>query len=134
MPGVALAGFGSVSGREHGRPDPEVGRVLGLLGRPGTEAPGLNNVVRHSGAASARVHLSMSGGALRLENGDGLAEAIPALRPDVVVLDITLPGTNGIALASRLTRAGSCPRIPGPAAGAHGRSRGTAVRVPSGRA
>ena len=31
----------TVSGREHGRLDPEVGRVVGLLGRPGTEAPGL---------------------------------------------------------------------------------------------
>ncbi len=46
-----------------------------------------------------------------LENGSGLQEAVEKHRPDVVVLDITLPGASGIALASRLTRAGCSAKI-----------------------
>jgi DNA-binding NarL/FixJ family response regulator len=43
-----------------------------------------------------------------LESGAGLREAIDEHHPDVVVLDVTLPGPSGIALASQLTKAG-CP-------------------------
>src|SRR4051794_30587622 len=40
---------------------------------------------------------------------DGMAalDAVAALRPDVVVLDISMPGMNGLEVARRLRRAGS---------------------------
>lgn len=44
-------------------------------------------------------------------SGDGLVAAVDASDPDVVVLDITLPGENGLAVASRLARAGCRARI-----------------------
>jgi DNA-binding NarL/FixJ family response regulator len=46
-----------------------------------------------------------------LEDGAGLATSIAEHRPDVVVLDITLPGENGLALASALRRQGCESRI-----------------------
>ena len=45
------------------------------------------------------------------ESGERLESAIAALTPDAIVLDISLPGENGIVLASRLTRAGCPSRI-----------------------
>jgi DNA-binding NarL/FixJ family response regulator len=45
------------------------------------------------------------------QNGDELQDALAACDPDVVVLDITLPGENGIIIASRLTRAACRARI-----------------------
>src|SRR4030095_7895895 len=40
---------------------------------------------------------------------DGLAalKSVPALRPDVIVLDISMPGMSGLEVAGRLRRAGS---------------------------
>jgi DNA-binding NarL/FixJ family response regulator len=46
-----------------------------------------------------------------LESGAGLRTAIDEHHPDIVVLDITLPGQNGIVLASQLTGAGCQARI-----------------------
>jgi DNA-binding NarL/FixJ family response regulator len=46
-----------------------------------------------------------------LESGAGLVAAARVLQPDVVVLDITLPGQSGIALASELVKTGSPARI-----------------------
>lgn len=45
------------------------------------------------------------------QNGEELQAALATCDPDVVVLDITLPGENGIVIASRLTRAGCRARI-----------------------
>jgi DNA-binding NarL/FixJ family response regulator len=41
-----------------------------------------------------------------LPSGAQLEAALPRSRPDLLVLDITLPGASGIALARRLTAAG----------------------------
>ena len=46
-----------------------------------------------------------------LETGEELTAAIAQHRPDVVVLDITLPGENGLSLASALRRQGCESRI-----------------------
>ena len=46
-----------------------------------------------------------------LESGERLAAAIADHAPDVVVLDITLPGASGLALASELRRQGCAARI-----------------------
>ncbi len=43
-----------------------------------------------------------------LENGNNLAETVTALTPDVIVLDIMMPGTDGLTLCRRL-RTGSTP-------------------------
>ena len=43
-----------------------------------------------------------------LEDGAGLRDAARDYQPDIIVLDITLPPVNGIALASQLRQAG-CP-------------------------
>jgi DNA-binding NarL/FixJ family response regulator len=44
---------------------------------------------------------------------DGLAalKAVDALTPDVIVLDISMPGMSGLEVASRLRRAGSAVPI-----------------------
>ena len=42
-----------------------------------------------------------------LASGEGLQAAIESLHPDVVVLDITLPGPSGIALAKRIRASGA---------------------------
>ena len=41
-----------------------------------------------------------------LQSGERLQAAVDAQHPDVVVLDISLPGQNGIVLASQLRRSG----------------------------
>jgi DNA-binding NarL/FixJ family response regulator len=41
-----------------------------------------------------------------LHSGESLQATVDAHHPDVVVLDITLPGPSGIVLASQLRRAG----------------------------
>jgi len=41
-----------------------------------------------------------------LEEGSGLVKAVEEFQPDLVVLDISLPGASGIELASQLQRAG----------------------------
>jgi DNA-binding NarL/FixJ family response regulator len=46
-----------------------------------------------------------------LSDGRDLPEAVAARRPDLVVLDITLPGTSGIDLARALTAAPAAPLI-----------------------
>lgn len=43
-----------------------------------------------------------------LPDGAGLSGAMAAHRPDIIVLDVTLPGLSGIALARQLRNAG-CP-------------------------
>jgi len=44
-------------------------------------------------------------------DGAAALEAVPALRPDVVVLDISMPGLTGIEVARRLKASGSNARI-----------------------
>ena len=41
-----------------------------------------------------------------LQRGESLQASVDAHRPDVVVLDISLPGPSGIVLATQLRRAG----------------------------
>lgn len=45
------------------------------------------------------------------ESGERLQAAIEALHPDIVVLDITLPGQSGIALAKRIKSSGAATRV-----------------------
>ena len=44
------------------------------------------------------------------EDGEEVLAAVERERPDLIVLDITLPGESGLVLASRLTKAGSSAR------------------------
>jgi DNA-binding NarL/FixJ family response regulator len=44
-------------------------------------------------------------------NGDAALEAAAALQPEVVVLDISMPGMNGFELARRLRAAGSTAQL-----------------------
>ena len=46
-----------------------------------------------------------------LHNAVALPEAMEKHKPDLVVLDITLPGVSGIELASRLRRAGQPGKV-----------------------
>src|SRR6266576_2663690 len=46
-----------------------------------------------------------------LESGSGLTAAVARHEPDLVVLDITLPGLSGIELASCLRRSGCSTKI-----------------------
>lgn len=46
-----------------------------------------------------------------LENGTGLSAAVAQHQPDLIVMDITLPGASGIELASRLRSAGNDSRV-----------------------
>jgi DNA-binding NarL/FixJ family response regulator len=43
--------------------------------------------------------------------GESALEAIAQLRPDVVLLDVQLPGIDGFEVASRLTASGDAPLI-----------------------
>ena len=45
------------------------------------------------------------------EDGEELLAAVEREQPDLVVLDITLPGVSGLVLATRLAQAGSSARI-----------------------
>jgi DNA-binding NarL/FixJ family response regulator len=44
-------------------------------------------------------------------DGESALEAIPVLRPDVVLLDVQLPGIDGFEVALRLTERGDAPLI-----------------------
>jgi CheY-like chemotaxis protein len=44
-------------------------------------------------------------------DGESALEAIPELQPDVVLLDVQLPGIDGFEVAMRLTERGDAPRI-----------------------
>lgn len=44
-------------------------------------------------------------------DGETALDAIPRLRPDVVLMDVQLPGIGGFEVASRLTTNGSPPAI-----------------------
>lgn len=44
-------------------------------------------------------------------NGEGALEAIPELQPDVVLLDVQLPGIDGFEVAARLTARSDAPAI-----------------------
>ena len=46
-----------------------------------------------------------------LESGFGLKAAVSRHEPDLIVLDITLPGLSGIELAARLRQSGSLIKI-----------------------
>lgn len=46
-----------------------------------------------------------------LRDGSRLETAVSSLKPDLLVLDIALPGLDGIELARRLTAAGCAARI-----------------------
>lgn len=46
-----------------------------------------------------------------LTDGTGLVEAVARIGPDLIVLDITLPGPSGLELARRLHDEGSPVRI-----------------------
>ena len=44
-------------------------------------------------------------------DGESALDAIPSLRPDVVLLDVQLPGIDGFEVATRLTERGGAPAI-----------------------
>lgn len=44
-------------------------------------------------------------------DGDELVDAAGALRPDVIVLDISMPRVNGLDAAARIASRGALPRI-----------------------
>src|SRR3954454_22394876 len=44
-------------------------------------------------------------------DGESALEAIPDLRPDVVLLDVQLPGIDGFEVASQLTKRAGAPLI-----------------------
>jgi DNA-binding NarL/FixJ family response regulator len=46
-----------------------------------------------------------------LESGSGLNAAVSQHEPDLIVLDITLPGLSGFELATRLRRSGCSTKI-----------------------
>jgi DNA-binding NarL/FixJ family response regulator len=62
---------------------------------------------------AARRVLESAGFEIVGEAGDGESalDAIAALRPDVVLLDVQLPGIDGFEVASRLTKRGDAPVI-----------------------
>ncbi len=59
--------------------------------------------------ASARMLLEAEGFDVigEAEDGESALEAVRTLRPDVVLLDVQLPGIDGIEVAARLTANGS---------------------------
>jgi DNA-binding NarL/FixJ family response regulator len=63
--------------------------------------------------ASARALLEAEGFEVVGEAPDGetALEAADELRPDVVLLDVQLPGMDGFQVASRLTRNGAGPSV-----------------------
>ena len=44
-------------------------------------------------------------------DGESALETIPGLRPDVLLLDVQLPGLSGFEVAARLTEGGDAPLI-----------------------
>ena len=46
-----------------------------------------------------------------LGEGAGLVGAVDTYRPDIIVLDITLPGVNGLVLAAQLSSAGCVAKV-----------------------
>ena len=46
-----------------------------------------------------------------VKDGPAALESVGAVRPDVIVLDISMPGMNGFEVAQRLREAGSTARI-----------------------
>jgi DNA-binding NarL/FixJ family response regulator len=63
--------------------------------------------------ASARALLRAEGFDVIGEASDGseAVAAVAVLRPDVVLLDIQLPGLDGIAVAEQLAAAPDCPAV-----------------------
>jgi DNA-binding NarL/FixJ family response regulator len=63
--------------------------------------------------ASARMLLEAEGFTVVGEAEDGMSglEAVAALHPDVVLLDVHLPDINGFEVAARLTANGGSPAI-----------------------
>ena len=63
--------------------------------------------------ATARILLEVEGFDVVGEAVDGAAavEAAAALRPEVVLLDVQLPDTDGFAVAARLTAAAQAPAV-----------------------
>lgn len=63
--------------------------------------------------ASARALLEAEGFAVVGEAADGAEalEAVVALRPSIVLLDIQLPGLDGFALAERISTASGSPSV-----------------------
>src|SRR5215210_2916672 len=44
-------------------------------------------------------------------DGESALDAIPSLHPDILLLDVQLPGIDGFEVASRLTARGDAPAI-----------------------
>ena len=44
-------------------------------------------------------------------DGPGAVEAVGRLRPDVVLLDVQLPGIDGFGVAELLAQGGDCPVV-----------------------
>lgn len=44
-------------------------------------------------------------------DGPGAVEAVGRLRPDVVLLDVQLPGIDGFGVAELLAQGGDCPIV-----------------------
>ena len=63
--------------------------------------------------ASARALLELKGFEVigGVEDGEAALEAVARLRPDVVLLDIQLPGIDGFEVAARLAAADGPPRV-----------------------
>jgi DNA-binding NarL/FixJ family response regulator len=63
--------------------------------------------------ASARALLELQGFDVvgEVEDGEAALAAAERLRPDVVLLDVQLPGMDGFEVADRLARAQGAPRV-----------------------
>jgi DNA-binding NarL/FixJ family response regulator len=63
--------------------------------------------------ASATALLEAEGFAViaTVANGETAIEAVARLRPEVVLLDVQLPGTDGFAVADELAQLGEPPRV-----------------------
>lgn len=49
---------------------------------------------------------------LQAEDGSGLVDRVKAARPDLIILDLQLPGVDGLTLARELTADPACRQIP----------------------
>jgi len=63
--------------------------------------------------ASARALLELQGFDVvgDVENGQAALAAVERLRPDVVLLDVQLPGMDGFEVADRLAQTAGAPRV-----------------------